>query len=228
MRASPSNSRHRRRSRYVERPTLEIPNDDNPLRAEGGEGRVWRTRSRRIERSKKEEGRPAITKMYRYTRKYRKIDRSQEHTNAPVTWCTRIVLLYGQDEPEAPRKYTRICIHIFVPIERAWPSGPTIICICAYTQCERILIPTAKFLPLFVPRPRLSLLSFFHSSLLFLLFFSSSLFFIVRSERRVLSFLTWSSSYEHYSLFFLFFFSSSFVFVSTHPLSLSLSSLDIG
>ena len=62
-------------------------------------------------------------------------------------------------------------------------SGPTIICICAYTQCERILIPTAKFFPLFVSHPRLALsfLPFFHSLLLFLLVLFLSFSFLFSS-----------------------------------------------
>ena len=103
-------------------------------------------------------------------------------------------------------------------------SGPTIICICAYTQCERILIPTAKFFPLFVSHPRLALsflpfvtpfssraFSFFLFSLFLPSFFFSSLLFVRKGSS---FFLTWSSSYRYCSPFC----SSSFVFVSTHPL----------
>lgn len=74
----------------------------------------------------------------------------------------------GAPRRASPRKY--IHVHTYFRSDRTHGlSGPAIICICAYTQYESVLLPTAKFPP-FLPGSRSALFFLAFVTSFFLLF----------------------------------------------------------
>lgn len=147
-----------------QRPTLEIPNDDNPLR-----GGIWETAGtlRRIRRLRVL-ARPRASVLSIHAEIWK--NRSKRIVGHLVHAYRGFI---GPGTTGAPRRASPgkyIHVHTYFRSDRTHGlSGPAIICICAYTQYESVLLPTAKFPP-FLPGSRSALFFLAFVTSFFLLF----------------------------------------------------------